>query len=223
MGTTISKAKAMIASAMIRSLSEVRPCMAEFYHRPRLSPFASEAARLELRLDWQVSLAFGIDHEKTALPLAHAGRFNALQRLADHVQHAPLTTVHRWKAVGLPSLAHLVGCGFGREAQLLGAQSLEVSSVKAHHVVLVVVQAQHLRGQGFDSPQEFAVVLDHQRYIGPGQFNADLPRRSDFAFLRPIGRADAVFEAQPAELVQGVQESGNFLCSLLHVINRHNN
>jgi hypothetical protein len=41
--------------------------------------------------------------------------------------------------------------------------------------------------------------------------------------LRSIARTDAVFEAQPAQLVQGVQECGNFLCSLLQVINRHNN
>src|SRR5580658_9522075 len=52
------------------------------------APFAPKPSRLELRLDGQVSFAFGIDHEKTALPLAHARCFNSLQRFADQVQHA---------------------------------------------------------------------------------------------------------------------------------------
>ncbi len=199
-------------SAIIRNLSEGLLSMAAFYHRLRsttaIGPtFASKPARLELRLDRQISFAFGIDHEKPALPLAHAGRFNAFQRLADHVQHAALTAVHRRKAIGLSGLAHFVGGGFSREAQFLGAQSLEVGGVKAHHVVLVVVQAQHLRGQSFDSPQQFSVVLDHQGNVGPGQFNADLAvdlrGLSAFRFLYSIGRADAVFEAQPTPACSG--------------------
>ena len=60
------------------------------------------------------------------------------------------------------------------------------------------------------------------RPVEPGQFDADLPRRWRFPLARSVGRADAVLQAHSAEFVQGVQESGNFLGSLLQVVNRHN-
>ena len=196
--------------------------MAAFYHRLRSSPVSPKPSRLERRRDRQIGLAFGIDHKEAVRSLAHAGRLNALQRPADHVQHAPLAAVHGRKTIGNSGLAHLLRGGFGGQAQLLGAQSLEVAGVKADHVMLVMVEAQHLRGQCLESTQQLAVVLDHQWHIGAGQFNGDLPWCSAFAFARAVTRADAVFQAQPAQLVQGIQESGNFLCRLLQVVNGHN-
>ena len=50
-------------------------------------------------------------------------------------------------------LAHFFRSGFSGQAQFLSAQSLEVAGVKTDHVVLMVVEAQHLRGQGFERPQ----------------------------------------------------------------------
>jgi hypothetical protein len=53
--------------------------MAAFYHRFRSSPIASKPSRLELRLDGQIGLALGIDHEEAVCTLSHAGCLNTLE------------------------------------------------------------------------------------------------------------------------------------------------
>ena len=135
---------------------------------------------------------------------------------------AAIAAVHGGKAVRNAGLAHFFGGGFGGKAEFFGTQRLEVGGVKADHVVLVVIEAEHLHGEGFKRTQQLAVVLDNQRYIGAGELDVDLARLDAMGIARAIARRDAVLEAEPAKFVQGIQESGNFLCGQLEVFNRHN-
>jgi len=114
---------------------------------------------------------------------------------------AAIAAVHGRKAVGDAGLAHFFGSGFGGEAQLFSAESFEVGGVKADHVVLMVIEAEHLHGEGFKRTQQFAVVLDNERNIGTGELDVDLARLNALGVARTIARRNAVFEAEPAKFV----------------------
>ncbi len=103
-----------------------------------------------------------------------------------HVQQAALAAVHGRKGVGDAGPEHLFRGGLGRQAQLLRAQRLEVGGVEADQVALALIEAEHLRGDGLQGAQQLAVVLGHQRHVGPGQFHVDL------AGLQALGVARAV-------------------------------
>ena len=74
----------------------------------------------------------------------------------------------------------------------------------------------------FERPQQFAIVLGQQRYIGAAEFHVDQARFQPLGIARAIAGGDAVLQAHPAQLVKGSKKSGDFLCSLLQVFDWHN-
>ena len=127
----------------------------------------------------------------------------------------------RRKRIRHARLAHLFSGGLCRHAQFLGAQCLEVAGVKANQVVLALIQPQHLRGNRLQRPQQFPIVLGHQRHIRSAQFNIDNARLQPLRVPCAVPRGDAVFQAKPAQLVEVGEKSRYFLGSLLQIFDGH--
>ena len=138
------------------------------------------------------------------------------------MQHAALAGVGGREAVGHAGVADTFGCGFGGELDLLGAQGLEVEGVEADQIVFADVEAKDLDGD----------VLEGARRSSPPRWvsmGASGPASSTLRICAPAvsersgagAGADAVFEAQTAEMDDGVEEIGDLLGGLLEVGDWH--
>ncbi len=99
-------------------------------------------------------------------------------------------------------MTNFFGRGLGSHAQFFCAQRFEVGSIEADEIVLVLVEAQHLRGEGFKREQQFAVVLHDERNIWPAELDVDFARFNPLRVTRAIAGGDAKFEAHAAKLVE---------------------
>ena len=138
------------------------------------------------------------------------------------MQQAALTAVHGREGVRHTGPDYPFSGGLSLHTQLLGAQGLEVGGVKADQVILALIKAQHLRGDGLQGAQQLAVVLRNQRHVGPSQFDIDLARLNSLGVASAVSGGNAVLEAHSTQLVQGGEESGDLLGSLLQVGDGHN-
>ena len=126
------------------------------------------------------------------------------------------------KAKGTPVLSTFSAAVSACRRSSCGAHGLEVVGVKADQVALALVETQHLRGDGFQSAQQLAVVLRDQRHVRPGQLDVDLAALKALGVAGAVTGGDAVLEAHSTQLVQGGEKSGNFLGSFLQICNWHN-
>ncbi len=117
------------------------------------------------------------------------------------MQQPALAAVHGRKCVGRSTLDDLVRGDLGLQPQLLGPQRLKVGGVKAHQVVLALIETQHLCGDGLQRAQQFSIVLGHQRHIRSAKFYINLAGLQALGVARAISRCDAIFEAQSPQLV----------------------
>jgi outer membrane protein TolC len=138
------------------------------------------------------------------------------------VQQTPFAAVHRRKSVRNARLEHLLSGRRSGHAKFLRAESFEVAGIKADQVVLALIETQDLHRNRLKRAEQFAIVLRQQWHIRAAQFHVDLARLKTLGIARAITSGDAIFEAHASKLVQGGEESGNFLCSFLHISNRHN-
>jgi len=162
------------------------------------------------------------NRQKPVLSLARTGRLHALDILESHVHQPPFPAVHGRKSIRNPAPDHLVRCRLGLQPQLLRLQRLEVGRVKANQVVFPLVQPQHLRRNGLQCAQKFAVMLRNQRHIRPAEFHINLASFNALWVARAVSRGDAVFQAQASEFIEGDKESSYLLCGLLQVVDWHN-
>jgi len=181
----------------------------------------AEASGFDRRGDGQIGLARWIDSEKAILAFAVAGRLDALDAAKGHMKQAALAAVHGREGVWDAGAKHLLGGSLGRQAQFLGAQSLEVIGVKADEAALPLVEPQDLSSDCLQRQQQFAIVLRDQRHVRSSQLDAKGGSQL-LGVGRSVWRGDAVLEAKSTELVEGGEESGNLLGSLLQVVNGHN-
>src|SRR6185369_11036403 len=107
-------------------------------------------------------------------------------------------------------------------AKFLRAQCLVVARVKADQVMLTLFQPKHLRGQGLEGAQQFAILLCKQRHIGTTQLDIDHAALKSFRIARAVPGRDAVLETHASQFVEGGEESSDLLSSLLQVGDWHN-
>ena len=167
-------------------------------------------------------LAGGKDGKEAVLPFAGTGRLHALDVFEGHVQQAAFAAVHGRKGVGRSGADDLVGGYFCLQFQFLRAHGFEIGGVEADQVVLALLEAQHLRGNGFKCAQQLAVMLGDEGHVGTAELDVDHAPFESLWIARAIARGDAELEAETAQFVQRGKEPGDLLCSLLQVIDWHN-
>ena len=145
--------------------------------RRSLSSLLPKALRLELAARPAGRSCPRDRQRESGRGLRRRWRIRRLKRPAGEVQLAALAAVHgrkscRARRSGGPSRRRFRP----DRRSSCGAESLEVGGVEADEVVLVVVEAEHLRGEGFKGAKQLAVVLDDKGHIGAGQLDIDLAR-----------------------------------------------
>jgi hypothetical protein len=183
---------------------------------------AAESAGARGRGDGQVGFAGGIDSKEAILAFAGACGLNAFNVTEGHVEEAALAAVHGLEGVGDASSDDFIGGDFSGHAEFLGAEGLEVAGIEADEVVLSLLEAEHLGGDGFKRAQELAAVLGEEGNVGPPELHVDLTGFKALWVAGAIACGDAVFEAHASQPVERRKQSSNLLGSFLQVSDGHN-
>ena len=183
---------------------------------------ATESMRAGGRRDGQVGFAGGIDGKKAILAFPGACGLDAFDVAKGHVEEAALAAVHGLECVGDARSDDFVGSDFSGHAEFLGAERLEVPGIEADEVVLALLEAEHLGGDGFKRAQKFSAVLGEEGNVGAAELNVDLTGFKPLWVAGAIACCDAVFEAHAPQPVERRKQSSNLLGSFLQVSDRHN-
>ena len=164
-------------------------------------------------------VVFGIDDDAAVHALARALGAQVAEVAHGEMDETALARIHRSEGVGIAGPAHPLSSKFRRRTQFVVARLLELLTIEAEFIVLVVFELEQLGGDVLHGAQQLSVALDELCAVRAGELDQQL-RMLEISLLGRGLRGDAVFEAESAVHEHLAQEGINLFSSGDAVLNR---